>query len=54
MILQTSILPIEFDYKTIIKAQQTKRLLDSNPQFLKHFYLQQIKLVLLIKTVIYI
>ena len=37
MILQTSILPIEFDYKTIIKAQQTKRLLDSNPQFFKAF-----------------
>lgn len=37
MILQTSILPIEFDYKTIIKVQQTKRLLDSNPQFFKAF-----------------
>lgn len=37
MILQTSVLPIEFDYKTIIKARQTKHLLDSNPQFFKAF-----------------
>lgn len=53
-VLPTEVLPIEYDDKTKTEALKTKEWLNANPPFFKAFLPKLIRLVILIRKVLYI